>query len=369
MEVYYCVTIVMSTCYFICPDYDVPSGGIRVIYRFVDILNSAGISSSIVHRSRRFRCTWFENETVVLGAKDVRLQKGDLLVIPEWYRQLIPLLSDGVAHIVLNQNAYETFTEVPYERGKDAGVIGADTIGIVGTSEDNLRYLRLCFPGERIDAIRLSIDTDLFQPEVKTKTITYMPRKRLKELNQILHLLEHRHSLEGWELVPIIRASEIEVAQRLGNAAIFMALSEREGITLPVLEALASGCVVVGFQGGNGEEYMKPDVGAPIADGDITSFVAALENEMDRWVKQDEAQLEMTRRGVAMVKSQYTRERERADVVKVFGEALERVTNVSPRSPGLNAKFIPSTIVQLRRALRIHVEGRNRLRVWIGRNT
>src|ERR1035441_8850742 len=92
-----------------------------------------------------------------------------------------------------------------------------------------------------------------------------MPRKRLKELNQILHLLEHRSSLEGWELLPIIGVSEIEVAQRLGSATIFMALNAREGIGLPGLEALASGCVVVGFHGGSGEEYMTPDVAVSIA--------------------------------------------------------------------------------------------------------
>jgi hypothetical protein len=107
----------MPACYFVCPDYDVPSGGIRVIYRFVGILNSAGIGAAVVHRSRRFRSTWFENETIVLGAKDVRFQKGALLIIPEWYRQLIPLLAGGVPHIIFNQNAYEMFSEVPYERG------------------------------------------------------------------------------------------------------------------------------------------------------------------------------------------------------------------------------------------------------------
>jgi glycosyltransferase involved in cell wall biosynthesis len=342
----------MPTCYFLCPDYDVPSGGIRVIYRFVDILNSAGISAAVVHRSGKFRCTWFENETVVLGAKDVRFQKGDLLVIPEWYRQLIPLIAVGVPHIIFNQNAYEMFSEVPYERGKNAGLMSADTIGIVGISEDNLRYLELCFPDKRIDAIRLSIDTELFQPRAKTKVIAYMPRKRLKELNQILHVLEHRNSLDGWELLPIIGVPETEVARRLGGAAIFLTLNAREGIAVPGLEALASGCVVVGFHGGSGEEYMTPDVAVPIADGEVVSLVLALESEMQRWVEHDEAQLEMTRRAVELVKSKYTRERERSDVIRVFSEALERVAEVIPGSIGLKPKLVPSTSEQLKRRVR-----------------
>lgn len=358
----------MPTCYFICPDYDVPSGGIRVIYRFVDILNSAGISAAVVHRSRKFRCTWFENETIVLGAKDVRFQKGDLLVIPEWYRQLIPLIAVGVPHMIFNQNAYEMFSEVPYERGKSAGVMSADTIGIVGISEDNLRYLKLCFPDKRIDAIRLSIDTELFQPTAKTKVIAYMPRKRLKELNQILHILEQRNSLDGWELLPIIGVSEKEVARRLGGAAIFLALNAREGIAVPGLEALASGCVVVGFHGGSGEEYMTRDVAVPIADGEIVSFVLALESEMERWAAQDEAQMDMTRHAVELVNATYTRERERLDVIRVFGEALERVADVSPGSILLNPKLVPSTSAQLKRKLRPILRSRKGPRVRIGRN-
>jgi glycosyltransferase involved in cell wall biosynthesis len=323
-----------------------------VIYRFVDILNSAGISAAVVHRDRRFRCTWFENETTIRGAKDVRFEGGDLLIIPEWYRRLIPLLAIGVPHLILNQNAYETFSGVLYEEGKDAGVMSADTVGIVSISEDNLRYLKLCFPDKRIDSIRLSIDTDLFQPRAKRKVIALMPRKRLNELNQILHLLAQRNSLEGgWELLPIIHVSEREVAERLGHAAIFLALNAREGIAVPGLEALASGCVVVGFHGGSGEEYMTPDVAVPIADGEIASLVLALETEMERWVKKDQAQLEMTHRGVELVNAKYTRERERADVIRVFGEALARVAQVSHRSLSINTKLLPSTYAQLQRAM------------------
>lgn len=358
----------MPTCYFICPDYDVPSGGIRVIYRFVDILNAADIGAAVVHRSGNFRCTWFENETIVLGAKDVRFQKGDLLVIPEWYRQLIPLLASGVPHVIFNQNAYEMFSQVPYERGKVARITSADTVGIISISEDNLRYLTLCFPDERIDAIRLSIDTELFQPQAKSRTIAYMPRKRLKELNQLLHLLERRGSLDGWELLPIIGVPEVEVARRLGRAAIFLALNEREGIAVPGLEALASGCVVVGFHGGSGQEYMIPGVAVPVADGEIASFVVALEREMERWVQHDEEQLEMTRRGVELVKTKYTRERERDDVVDVFSKALDRVANTNPGSSSLNSKILPSNNEHLQRLSRSLNEEKRR-RIHIRRNS
>jgi hypothetical protein len=332
------------TCYFLCPDFDVPSGGIRVIYRFVDILNAFGIKAAVIHKSRKFRCTWFENSTNIVGARDIRFQKGDLLVLPEWYRALIPALADGIPNLILNQNAYEMFTDVPFERGKEAPIVSSDTVGIVGISKDNLRYLRLCFPSLRVDEITLSIDSKLFHPSHngKSKTIAFMPRKRLKELNQILHVLQHRGSLDGWELQPIKGVTEIEAARLLSGAAIYLSLADREGIALPSLEAMASGCVVVGYHGGSAEEYMKANLAVPIPDGEITSLVESLESEMVRWVNHDEAQKNMTKAAVDLVTSTYTPERERADVVRVFSGAMERVSDISPSTPQLKTRLLPS---------------------------
>ncbi len=319
-----------------------------MIYRFVDILNAAGINSAVVHRSKNFRCTWFANETIVVGGKDIRFGKGDLLVLPEWYRELLPYLAPGVPNVVFNQNAYETYSDVPYTRGTKAPVLSSDTIGIVGISEDSIEYLRLCFPDVRVDGIRLSIDSDLFHPSPKgkSKTIAYMPRKRLKELNQILHILESRGSLDGWELLPIDGATEAEVAGYLGGAAIFIALNEREGIALPSLEAMASGCVVVGFRGSGGKEYMEPDATVPIGDGEVAWLVAALELEMRRFEDEDPGQIEMSKKAISLVSSRYSPERERDDVIAVFSEALARVAEVTPGSTHLDVKFLPPTDVE-----------------------
>jgi hypothetical protein len=357
--------ISQPTCYFVCPDYDVASGGLRVTYRFVDVLNSAGIAAFVVHKSRDFRCSWFENETSIVGARDVRFQKRDLLVIPEWYRQLIPWLAPGVPNLVFNQNAYDMISDVPFARGAKPPILSSDTTGVVSISEDNHRYLELCFPKVRVDFIRLSMDTALFHPSTdgKTRTIAYMPRKRLKELNQILHILELRGSLDGWELQPIIGVPEIEVARILGRAAISLALNDREGIALPSLEAMASGCVVVGFHGGSGEEYMKPEFTVPIGDGEVASFVESLEKEMARWIESDRAQARMTKDEVEFVTERYSSEHEREDVVRVFSEALERVSDIDPGSSRLDLSLLPSNSEQLSKAVR-DLSSKRKRRTW-----
>jgi len=58
------------TIYYGCPDKDYPVGGVRVIYRHVDLLNRNGFDAFVLHHYFPFRCTWFENATRV--AHEVR---------------------------------------------------------------------------------------------------------------------------------------------------------------------------------------------------------------------------------------------------------------------------------------------------------
>ena len=331
-----------STAYFLCPDDDRPFGGIRVIYRFVDILNSHGFHAAVAHRSPRFRCTWFANDTRVVGAKDIRLETGDLLVLPERLRQLIPKVAPGVANVVFNQNAYETFTHLPVGTGVPTEVTSDDTIGIVCVSEENRRYLELSFPQARVMRVRIGIDTELFRasPSGKRRAIAYMPRKRSKELNEVLQILQRRGSLKGWEFVPIQGMSEADTAAALSSSAVFLALNEREGLGLPPLEAMASGCVVVGFHGGVGTEYMRPGSAVPIGDGDVIEMVLKVESILSRWGS-DDALVTMTDNAVHLVRSEYSRESEAADVVRIFGGALDEVKGVEPRSRRLDATVLP----------------------------
>jgi hypothetical protein len=307
------------------------------MYRFVDTLNSSGRSAAVVHSSREFRCTWFDNQTRVVGARDVRLSKGDLVVIPEWYQSVIPLIAPGVAHVIFNQNAYETFTGLKVKPGESNSVVSDDTIGVVVVSEDNRKYVEMCFPTLQVQRVTLGIDTKLFAETIegKTKSIAYMPRKRHKELNQILHILNQRQSLEGWELTPIEGLSEVETARVLSRAAIFLSLNEREGFGLPSLEAMASGCVVVGFHGGAGIEYMRPEATIPIADGEIRDFVVALESVLLRWGT-DASLEDMSRNAVEIVRREYSQRSEDHDVVTVFGGALESVAELAPGQNSLN---------------------------------
>ena len=319
------------TAYFMCPDVNQPWGGIRKIYRFVDILNAAGRSATVIHNKAGFRCNWFQNTTPVKAASDIRFSVGDLLVLPEVYGAHIPRFAPGVPHVVLNQGAYLTFGGSGLSPDRWEPVVSNDTIGIVTVSEDSREYLQFSFPDLPIHRIKLGVDKSLFYPptEGKSRILSYMPGKRIKDHVQVLRILHQRGVLDGWKLAPIHGVSETEAARLLRSSAVFMAFSEQEGFGLPPLEAMASGCVVVGFHGGGGREYFRPEVSFPIGNGEIIKFARTLEYILTSWGQNPTLET-LVHSASEFARREYSQEQETRDVSMVFGDALDKVADCAP---------------------------------------
>jgi hypothetical protein len=275
-----------GTVYYLCPDDDKPSGGIRVIYRHVDLLNAAGRDAVVLHERPGFRVGWFRNETRVLAAKDVTLGREDLLVVPEYYGPGLDALPAGCRKVVFNQNAYSTFARVPFaQTGPGAPYAGAPGIeALLTVSRDNAALLRHAFPGLPVHVARVVVDERVFHPGAVPagRRIGYMPRRRAEEQEQLLHILRGRGVLDGWELLPIDGMSEAETAEALRGCAVFLSFSEREGFGLPPAEAMASGAFVVGFTGLGGRDFFDPAFCAPITEADLLAFAVAVEEALQR---------------------------------------------------------------------------------------
>jgi Glycosyl transferases group 1 len=340
-----------QTAYFICPDDDQPSGGIRRIYGFVDVLNDAGRSAYVVHGRPGFRPTWFANTTRSVAAKKVQLDKGDLLVIPEIFGAHIPEIAPGVPHLVLNQGAYMTFTGSALSPEAWRPVVSlTDTIGIVTVSADSEEYLRWSFRDIPVHRLRLGIDPRLFfpPPEGKQRAVAFVPGRNPQELVQLLRILDQRRALEGWRLAPIDKLPEIEAARVLRSSAVFVTVSRQEGFGLPSLEAMACGCVVVGYPGGGGREFLRPDVGYPVEDGAILQCAQTVERVLSLW-DAEVAVRELCARAADFVRRQYPPEQEAEDVHRVFGDALDAVAG---REPGKRELRFPELTPRWRKAAR-----------------
>jgi glycosyltransferase involved in cell wall biosynthesis len=133
-----------------------------------------------------------------------------------------------------------------------------------------------------------------FNPDKKLQ-IAYMPRRRRVEVKVMERLIAGHPDLAHIPLVPIDEVSEDEAHHILRESLIFLSFSEKEGFGLPPAEAMATGCLVVGYTGVGGEEYFTAETGFPVPDGDLARFVETLVGVVRSW-RQDRRALEDRRR-------------------------------------------------------------------------
>lgn len=302
------------TVYYLCPDYAEPSGGVRVIYRHVDVLTEVGIPAAVLHHRPGFAAGWFEHSTRVLAAPQARLSPADLLVVPEIYGPFLDLLPREPTLVGFNQNAYLTFQHVrnghppAYDRFAAALTVSADSA----------EYLRFAFPGLEVAVVPNAIDTSLFSPAPgqPPRRLALMPGKRPEEAAELLRLLGER--LAGWEVVRIEGASELEVAAELRGAPIFVALGRREGFGLPAAEAMASGCYVVGFPGFGGRDLFAADCVRAVEDGDVVTLAHQVAVAMDRYEREPEELRAAGARAVTRVVERHSAQRQRNELLGFY---------------------------------------------------
>ncbi|SFV27651.1 Glycosyl transferases group 1 [Devosia crocina] len=312
--------------YFLTPDYEPPSGGVRVIYRHVDLLNAAGIPAAVVHQRPGFRCTWFDHNTRILDVSQCQMSEEDLLVLPETDGDLLGRIAPGIRHVIFNQNAHLTWQ-------RDGAVSrymkqNRFLAGIVTVSSYSAEMMSQAFPSLRVDRIHLSIDEELFfcPQGSRARKLTFMPRRAGNDIHQVLGLLNGRDILKDWNIVALDNLTHREVAAELRSSRIFLAFTYQEGFGLPAAEAMACGNFVIGYHGCGGREFFDPAFSAPVPTGDVLGFAQEIENAV-RSSAEDEAWLSTrAQRSAEFIRTNYTSARETKDVLRIYGGLLQART-------------------------------------------
>lgn len=303
----------------------VASGGGKMLYRHVDILNQHGFTASAVHALPCFRYRWFENKTRVSFLQPGMVRTSDILVIPEVFGPFMGEIGKGVRKIIYNQGAYNTFNGyqldsksriTPYEHEE------IDAVLVV--SEDSRNYLAHTFNKLRLFRIFYSVDPKVFHFEPqKKKQICFMPRKRFGEIVQVINILKFRGVLRDYELVPVENRSEKEVAALMRESLIYLSTSRTEGFGLPAAEAMACGCIVVGYTGNGGQEFLLPEYAFPVPDSDIVGFAKAVENVITAFDRDPSAVLDRGRRASEFIHRTYTPAAEAGSIVRAWETIME----------------------------------------------
>jgi hypothetical protein len=264
-----------------CPDWaDEPTGGILCLYHHVEALRRRGFPAWVLHQASGVRARWFASAAPVVSREDGEGPRaGDFLVLPEGERKLMienagrPWTTDVFAQ----SWTYTIACLEPGERWQDWGIRRA-----LAVSRYVRRFLREGM-GLASTVVRPSLDLDLFRPGAKRMQIAWMPRKRPRDVRQIEGILRVRHPrFRNVPFVPIDGVPHYRVAEILAESAVFLASGYPEGFSLPPLEAMACGCLVVGFSGQGGREYMRHRKNCWVApDGDVLTAARHLAAALD----------------------------------------------------------------------------------------
>ena len=245
----------MSNCRIIsvCPPPTNTTGGTKMTYRHVEALTAHGFDAYVQPYKDNSGPAWFDQTAPSLPSGPYHPRSDDIIVLPEDVRLLFERFQKvPIRKVLLCQNQYYAALGIgAYRTLADAGINAA-----IATSGTILRFLRQRFPETTAGLIPYPIDDTLFQPRQKRLQVCYMPRKRPIEAAYIIDRLRALHpDLTNIPFVEISGLHEHRVAQIMGELAIFLSFAHLEGLGLTPLEAMASGCIVVGFTGVGGREY------------------------------------------------------------------------------------------------------------------
>jgi glycosyltransferase involved in cell wall biosynthesis len=249
------------------------SGGIKVAFQHVEMLNEGGIDA-VVASAEGDRPVWFATQAPV--TRFDAIGDGDILVFPENNAQFLEMFaSRRQPKVVFCQNPFLVHQGLGIRSSyADYGVSC-----ILGPSHSVLQFCAERFPGMQLGYTPFSIDHSRFVFSAqKTLQIVTAPRKRMVEFGAIMDLLRACHpDLRDVPCVYMHGATETQVAEAMARSAVFLSLSRLEAHAMTPLEAMASGCIVAGFKGiagGTDSATLRNGLWAP--EDDVPGCVAQL---------------------------------------------------------------------------------------------
>lgn len=349
---------------FVCPDINKPSGGIKQIYRQVNILSSNGYKAYILHKDKGFRCTWFNNNTPVVysatvfnelkGLKfgnkltlkqrsksflkqilsfvrkiksygnEIEINDNDILVFPEIYGPRLAQVRPGIKKVIYNQGAYQTFFGYDLNlKNKHTPYLHEDVIGVIVNSEDAREYMNLAFPKLDVYRVKYGFDSKNFSiNSTKKKQICFMPRRLRSDIVQVINILKFKGVLENWNIQPIENMNEQQVANCMKESAFFLSFNINEGFGMPPAEAMACGCIVVGYPGHGGKEIFNPEFSYPIKDRDVQDYVKTLEVVLKLYEDNNESFIKKSNQASDFILSNYSMDKEKQSILEVWSTIL-----------------------------------------------
>ena len=355
----------MPRYFFVVPDVDRPVGGVAVSAQMAQYLSDEGYEAAMLSGTSEYTYDFADNENLkyfyypplsrvpetFMGRRQklqrflkrifakrkppknqiLDLRPDDVFVIPEfWYPEYYAVFPDH-KHI-LNAQHVLSFCTAILRDGNDGGRRFLDQFVAAITISEATKQSVDVFAKRDSFLISQSIAHPDFDPNrPKKRKICYMPRKRVRELGIIENYLKNAPEFDDWELCPIQNMAHHELKETLNESLIFLSFSHEEGFGLPPAEAMAAGCIVIGYTGVGGDEFFDDASGVPILDADITGFAQAI-NDVIVEYDTDPTRLDKIRKDAAhRISSTYTKDAMRTSLISAWAEIENRLEKPTPK--------------------------------------
>ena len=251
-----------------------PSGGFAVIYKHVEILSEHGFNA-FVGLPRKPDTDFYKSRApILIHNNNINAENRDIYVIPEPFQNYMEALkSIPCKKIMFCQNHYY----LPFSGDSNLGFSEFSVDSVLISSQSIASYLDSVYGLKNLPLIPYSIDDKFFPSANKIRQIAYMPRKLPDEAKFIQ--ASFKRLFKEFQDIPWVSIHGVGTdiaAKILSQSAFFLSLSHRESFGLPPLEAMASGCLVAGFHGDGGREYMNANNGWWADSGDWQACIHGL---------------------------------------------------------------------------------------------
>jgi glycosyltransferase involved in cell wall biosynthesis len=157
--------------------------------------------------------------------------------------------------------------------------------------------------------------------EDKKKQVVYMNRKRPDEVAMLRAYMRKELAARGFDLLEVHNIpTKAEVLNILAESLVFVSLSRQEGFGMPPAEAMAMGCIAVGYTGVGGNEFFTPDVGVPVPDDDIVGLYRKVLEVVGEYNEDPSRLDDMRRRASDRMLATYVRENTARALLKAVEE-------------------------------------------------
>ena len=311
--------------YLYCPPMNIPSGGVSVLFKYVNIIKESGCEVGILYEPREdskasyeasktqkkritiyepFDPSWLGKDAeginlICLGEGEYKFNNGktekcvqlvmgpeDFMIIPEGFPNIMERTAQlPCKRIVLAQSWYYVLNGVGIgQKWQHFGIRD-----VISVSDGITQYLNSVMPGLSIKQYSQSIDRNLFKKTDvadKVPVIAFMPGRSQDAIIKTYNVIKTFYAFYPqyrWVRVDELKGlSRAEYAERISSAMIVLYTDEIAGFGTMPLEAMACGTHVVGWTPLGGKEYMTSNNGFWAANGDIFQLAELLGHAVEK---------------------------------------------------------------------------------------